>query len=150
QEPGNKERVVVLTLVFSPNQRYLAVGGEQDSISLLEVAKMDRGNIGRSISASVHLDGNLQGTKARGVWTIAFDKTSTSVASGSRDGYVRLWNLPPTLNGSPSTLQAQTLWQGFNSGVQEGQSNNYSHDIRSIAFSSSGKFVAAGCVDSMI
>src|SRR5206468_12353917 len=91
--PSKKSGKEVLSLVFSPDQhqRFLAVGGKQDSIMLLEVQQMEQG---KSISPSVRLKSNIQNPNEQTVWALAFDKTSKYVASGSRDGYVRLWELP--------------------------------------------------------
>jgi WD40 repeat protein len=70
----------VLTVAISPDERYVASGGKDQSVQVWEAL----GNIGH-----VHFDRPQNGT----VRSVAWSPTSQYIASGGDDKVVRVWNM---------------------------------------------------------
>lgn len=69
----------VTSLAFSPNGKLLAVGGEESKVRIFDLAA------GTQIC-------ELKNHTAT-VMSLAWSKTGHQIASGSRDGLLRLWNI---------------------------------------------------------
>ncbi|MDX8033269.1 TIR domain-containing protein [Lentzea sp. BCCO 10_0856] len=111
----------ITALAFSPDNRTLAGGGDDQAIRLWNVTDP---------AAPKTLGRPLNGN-AGGVRTLAFSPDSTLLAAGLGDATVRLWNFSdpssPALLGAPLTGHAK--------------------EIQSVAFSPDGRTLASGSGD---
>lgn len=147
----------VLSIAFSPNGKYLAVGTKSD----LRVWQIADGKPLFVLTDHAHW-----------VWSVAFSPDGNLLASGSGDQTIKLWDINTsqclkTLHGhiyqvwsvafspdglllaSGSSDQTVRLWE-VNSGKCVRVLRGYTNRIWSVAFSKDGKTLASGSEDKTI
>ncbi len=174
----------VFSLAFSPDGRFLASGCEDHQIRVWDVRTQTlvHSLVGhtdevRSVAFSPqgYLRGDLSLSNAR---SVPFQKRSASLASGSYDGTLRLWDLASgdsmaMVAGSPLwsiafSPDGQTLASGHHNGYigiwdvgtqasvrwcqtePQGRSPGSPQAVRSVAFSPDGRTLASGGDDQVL
>ncbi|RXW19696.1 hypothetical protein EST38_g6171 [Candolleomyces aberdarensis] len=154
--------VYVRSVCFSPCGKWLATGGEDRVVRIWDIAKQD---------SKRTLDGHQQEINS-----VKFSEDGRLLVSGSSDGTARVWDVGAVLlpkrslfsfNRKKKSKAEPMVLAVFGSGADDDtkemhaagvinspghheQDRGQSKAITSIAISSDGQYVAAGCLDSNI
>ena len=121
----------IYSVAFGPDGKILASGSGDNNIILWDVSTA----LNTSVATHKPLGSPLTGHKAT-VWSLAFSPDGKTLASGSKDGTVILWDVSTLLNTSVATFQRITP-----------PLKGHTDMIFSVAFSPDGRTVASGSKD---
>jgi WD40 repeat protein len=160
----------VASVAFSSDGHTLASGSYDNTVKLWEVTSgRALGSLSGRSGAEADADTPLS---VRAVWSVAFSPDGHTLASGSWDHSVRLWDVGSgnelqTLSGHSSSVNSvafspdgHTLASGSSdhtvklweiaSGRQVGTLRGHSSSVRSVAFSPDGRWLVSGSRDGTI
>ncbi|KAJ7272550.1 WD40-repeat-containing domain protein [Mycena haematopus] len=126
---GKTGDLYIRSVRFSPDGKFLATGAEDKRIRIWDIAK-------RSIRAI--FDGHQQE-----IYSLDFSTDGRLIVSGSGDRTVRIWDM------EDRSMRVLAVTPDADPATSSGPANSDA-GVTSVAISSDGALVAAGCVDAVV